>query len=226
MRINDNNGKELYDGPAGSLILFDFYKDNVPGHDVNMEFLSTNNAESVRRVARQIIHSGTCVNFCVVDSVWFDEEHYVENIKNACIVIAEEQGMPCVYTNITNPPLLKIMLENVVKRMLSIEDDGFTSNESQSLQYYLFLNGLMVVTCNSKEEYSIFKNFLIDNNFVVSKSVNPDGYNDVCKYLYCSYCEDGIKYVSASHRMPDCADAVCDSAIITGCTNFDAHVRH
>lgn len=73
----------------------------------------------------------------------------------------------------------------------------------------LFVNGMLVLTCSSKKEYISMKKYLADHGCVVSKSVNANEWNDLCKYVYAKALpEDEILVINASFHMPKTADRI------------------
>lgn len=74
----------------------------------------------------------------------------------------------------------------------------------QYISIDLFYDGVVALTCSSKEEYLSMKEFISNMNIVVSRSVNEEGWDDVCKYVYVEtvYNDDEPTFIAKAHFKP------------------------
>lgn len=91
----------------------------------------------------------------------------------------------------------------------------------------LFAHGVIAITCSSKEEYMRMKEFFKEKDFVISKSVNENGWGDVCKYVFAEAVNDDVIALKSSFRLPDTVDGIMsfaafkkESDTLTECGEF------
>ena len=102
-------------------------------------------------------------------------------------------------------------LENMVG---SLKETVPASVSGQDLLLDLFESGTIAVACDSKEEYiEAMENFR-ELGYAIDVSVNPEGWNDVCKYLHVKDLDGEMAFIKASHRLMDDLDSVYPYSVV------------
>lgn len=106
-------------------------------------------------------------------------------------------------------PKVAAMIDKLKHLAKELQEINEVIMQSNSIKF--FMDGMTAVTCSSKREYAALMKTLKDNGVILSKSVNKEGWNDVCRYVYCENFKNngGMTFVAHAHfRMPDTIDQV------------------
>ena len=72
------------------------------------------------------------------------------------------------------------------------------ANEAEAILSNMFMDGQLAIVCDSKEEYEECVNELTEIGYFKDEMINPDGWEDVCKYIYCKL---GTRFITSRHRL-------------------------
>ena len=97
---------------------------------------------------------------------------------------------------------------NVLQNYL--QDIQNIKNQNNFVEH-LFTSGIISITCDSEDVYRQMMEWAKKRHIIIDKTVHPEGWSDVCRFLYIHH---GV--MSSKHRMPDDIDAVKDAAILLG----------
>lgn len=76
----------------------------------------------------------------------------------------------------------------------------------------LFRSGILAVTCQSEEEYTEFRDWLINSKYVISETVNPLGWDSIYKYIIYDKAKN---IVYATHWLSSEIDNIISSRKLT-----------
>lgn len=226
-----NENKNLYTGPDGLLFLFEPVE-NVEPETTMMKIncFAPNGSmspEFVYKYLDKALNNPERGDICITAyagslNVFYDEAHHFTALSTAFIIMVhnetthkisfytnilsiEDFGRHIIYLYETLSNHLKNKLNDANKPTMAcanVTADALVENDSL---FYLFSEKLLGVYCDSEAEYKDLIQLMIQCGISVAKSVNPEGWNDVTKWIMFDY---EMNTVYATYRVPETVDKI------------------
>lgn len=176
--------------------------DNPVGAFTNIENPNIAKAmlvSSLQAIVRKLNEQDDAYNGTSYEDADCDDDEYIDETKEALDQIV---GNPQIIPDDAK------RVQELTEEMSNIENEA-----RRHIATNLFVNGLLSFTCESKKEYAEMINYLADAGVVITKSVNKEGWSDVCKYVYGEMIEgpdedECIVVAKAKFRLPDTIDRI------------------
>ena len=226
-----NENRILYTGPDGLLFRFKPEENAESETMMNINCFTPDGVmmspEFVYKYLDKALNNPENGDICIkayagVINVFYDEAHHFTALSNAFIIMVynEETHKIAFYTNILSPEdfgrhiislyealsrHLKNKLNGANKPVVACENITADTLVENDLLFCLFAEKLLTVYCDSEAEYRDLIQLMIQHGISVAKSVNPEGWNDVTKWVMFDY-ETNTVY--ATYRLPETVDKI------------------